>query len=331
MILHLENKTPSVCIRDLEKNHFAKFIFHQDYIQAVTSKNTVIIPDSIAPYVIDSWPFDSDFQLGNVEYKPRRTVKIGHKLLGGNTKNLHLIAGPCSVESKEQITTVAKALIKNGITSIRAGCFKPRTSPYSFMGLGEEGLLLLNDVREEFGLNIVTEARDATNIDLVLKYADVVQIGTKSMYDHGILSACGESDKTIMLKRGFGSTLQEFLQAAEFIMSAGNENVILCERGIRTFESKTRFTLDLCGVAFLKHHCNLPVVVDPSHALGHSYGIIDLSKAATAMEVDGLLIETHPSPKKALSDASQQIDLKELEQLCSSVQSLAKSLSLNII
>ncbi|MDC3337500.1 3-deoxy-7-phosphoheptulonate synthase [Flavobacteriales bacterium] len=331
MILHLENKTPSGCIQFLENKHFAKIIFHEDYIQAVTTKDTVIIPDSIAPYVINSWPFDSDFQLGNIEYKPRRSVHIGNKVIGGNTKNLHLIAGPCSVESKEQITTVAKALVKNGITSIRAGCFKPRTSPYSFMGLEKEGLLLLNEVREEFGLNIVTEARDATNIDLVLQHADVIQIGTKSMYDHGILAACGESDKTIMLKRGFGSSLQEFLQAAEFIMSAGNENVILCERGIRTFESKTRFTLDLCGVAFLKHHCNLPIIVDPSHALGHRYGIIDLSKAATAMEVDGLLIETHPFPLEALSDASQQIDLKELEQLCSSVQCIASGLSLNII
>ena len=146
-----------------------------------------------------------------------------------------------------------------------------------------------------------------------------------------LLREVGKVNIPIILKRGMSATISEWLMAAEYIAAGGNHNIIFCERGIRTFESKTRFTLDLCGVAFLKHHCNLPVVVDPSHALGHSYGIIDLSKAATAMEVDGLLIETHPSPKKALSDASQQIDLKELEQLCSSVQSLAKSLSLNII
>ena len=151
------------------------------------------------------------------------------------------------------------------------------------------------------------------------------------MYDHGILNACGDSDKTILIKRGFGTTLQEFVQAAEFVMCKGNNNVILCERGIRTFESKTRFTLDLCGVAFLKHHTNLPIIVDPSHALGHRYGILDLSKAATAMEVDGLLIESHPNPAKALSDAAQQIDLESLTGLKNEIIRLAIALNLNLI
>lgn len=331
MILHLEISTPGNCIDYLRKDHYAKIISRPGYIQAVTTKNTVLVPELIAPYVINSWAFETDCQLTHIDYKPKRTVNIGSTVLGGSTKNFHLIAGPCSVESEEQIVTVAKALVKNGIKSIRAGCFKPRTSPYSFMGLEKEGLILLDNVRKEFGLNIVTEVRDATNIETVLEYADVVQIGTKSMYDHGILSACGESDKTILLKRGFGSSLQEFLQSAEFIMSAGNEKVILCERGIRTFESKTRFTLDLCGVAFLKYHCNLPIIIDPSHALGYSYGIIDLAKAATAMEIDGLLIEAHPNPNEALSDASQQLDLQELEQLHASINLIAKSLSLNVI
>ena len=275
--------------------------------------------------------FDDDIQLASKKYHPKRTVNVGEITIGGTTNNCHLIAGPCSVESEEQIRAVAEHLQSIGIKSIRAGAFKPRTSPYSFMGLEEEGLKLLAAVRESYGLNVVSEVRDATNVELVLKYADVVQIGTKSMYDHGILNACGDSDKTILIKRGFGTTLQEFVQAAEFVMSRGNNNVVLCERGIRTFESKTRFTLDLCGVAFLKHECNLPIIVDPSHALGARYGITDLSKAALAMEIDGLLIESHPNPDKALSDSAQQITLESLTELNNQLDPLALALNLNLI
>jgi 3-deoxy-7-phosphoheptulonate synthase len=236
-----------------------------------------------------------------------------------------MIAGPCSVESEEQISAVAEQLSNLGVRMMRAGCFKPRTSPYSFQGLRHRGLDLLVKVREHYGLRIVTEVKDATHVDAVIDMADVVQVGAKAMYDHGILTACAKSRKPVLLKRGFGSTLQEFVQAAEFILSGGNENVILCERGIRTFEQKTRFTLDLCGVAYLKEYTNLPIVVDPSHAMGFAYGVSDLARAAVAMGVDGLLIEVHPNPKAALSDSAQQLDFYQFDVLHESLLPIAQA------
>jgi len=330
MILHLKKSTPVDLINWLKEEAYARILEFDSYTQAVTTKAFKEIPEFLSSFVIENWTFETDIQLASLDYTEKREVSIGQDKIGGLTKNIHLIAGPCSVESEEQIFQVAHKLVELGIKSLRAGSFKPRTSPYSYMGMGKEGLELLSKVRKETGLNIVSEVRDATNVDLVLEHADVVQIGTKSMYDHGILNACGNSDKTILIKRGFGTTLQEFVQAAEFVLCAGNENVILCERGIRTFESKTRFTLDLCGVAYLKHHCNLPIIVDPSHALGYRYGIIDLAKASTAMGIDGLLVESHPNPSAALSDSAQQINFKTLEILKSEIKNLSLALNLNL-
>ena len=210
----------------------------------------------------------------------------------------------------------------NNLKCIRAGAYKPRTSPYSFQGLENEGLKILKKISKKNNLITFSEAKDATNIQELISYADVVQVGTKSMYDQGILKALSKSNKPVLLKRGFSSTVQEFVQAAEFILSGGNENVILCERGIRTFEDKTRFTLDLCGVAWLKEHINLPIIIDPSHALGYSYGITDLSKAAVAMGIDGLLIEIHPDPSNALSDADQQLNLANASRLLDAISPL---------
>jgi 3-deoxy-7-phosphoheptulonate synthase len=186
-------------------------------------------------------------------------------------------------------------------------------------------------MREKYGLLIATEMRDATHADKVVKYADIVQVGTKSMYDHGLLTAAGQSGKPVILKRGFGSTLQEFVNCADFIMSCGNEQVILCERGIRSFETNTRFTLDLCGVAWLKEHCNLPIIVDPSHAMGYAYGIADLARACTAMGVDGLLVETHPNPKQAQSDAPQQLDHQEFVAMYQSLKPVAKAIGKELV
>jgi 3-deoxy-7-phosphoheptulonate synthase len=214
---------------------------------------------------------------------------------------------------------------------MRAGSFKPRTSPYSFQGLEHRGLELLARVRDTYGFKIITEAKDATHIDAVIEMADIVQVGAKAMYDHGILVACSKSRKPVLIKRGFGSTLQEFVQAAEFVSSGGNENVILCERGIRTFETRTRFTLDLCGVAYLKEYTNLPVVVDPSHAMGFAYGVSDLARAAVAMGVDGLLIETHPYPKSALSDASQQLDFAQFEAMFRTLSPIAQAVGRKMV
>ena len=330
MILQLKKSTPEETINRLKKDHFARIVTKQDHIQAVTTKSTECVPEYVENYLIKSWHFDTDIQLASKSFEEKRVTSIGTVEIG-NPNTMNFIAGPCSVESEDQIFTVAHSLAKLGIKSLRAGCYKPRTSPYSFMGMGKDGLKLLDQVRKETNLNIVTEVRDATHVDDVLDVADVVQIGAKSMYDHGILNACGATDKTVLIKRGFGTTLKEFIQAAEFVLSAGNSNVILCERGIRTFETETRFTLDLCGVAFLKENCNLPIVVDPSHALGFRYGISDLSKAATAMGVDGLLIEAHPEPDKALSDSAQQIDLQQLSKLHAEINQLGLAVNLKLI
>ena len=197
--------------------------------------------------------------------------------------------------------------------------------------MGIEGLKLLAEIRDKYNFSVITEVRDSTHIDAVIDYADVIQIGAKSMYDHGILRRCGKANKPILLKRGFGSTIQEFVQAAEFILSGGNEKVILCERGIRTFETKSRFTLDLCGVAYLKEYTNLPIVLDPSHAMGYSYGVADLARACMAMDVEGLLIEVHPDPKVAKSDASQQLNHEEFKKLFETLKPIAKAINKTII
>jgi 3-deoxy-7-phosphoheptulonate synthase len=214
---------------------------------------------------------------------------------------------------------------------MRAGSFKPRTSPYTFQGMGLEGLKLLDKVRQQHGFNIITEVRDSTHVDDVIAFADIIQIGAKSMYDHGILRKCGKTHKPVLLKRGFGTNLQEFVQASEFILSGGNENVILCERGIRTFETKTRFTLDLCGAAYLKENTNLPLILDPSHAMGYAYGVPDLARACMAMDIEGLLIEVHPNPSEAQSDASQQLNHPQFRELFQSLQLIARAVNRNII
>ena len=209
---------------------------------------------------------------------------------------------------------------------LRAGCYKPRTSPYSFQGLGKEGLKLLALMRERYGLVIITEARDATHIDDVIAYSDIIQVGSKAMFDQGILRAAAQGGKPVMIKRFFGASLQEFLQASEFILCQGNTEVMLCERGIRSFETKTRFTLDLCSVAYLKQHSNLPIVVDASHAMGYAYGVPDLLRASAAMGIEGLMVEIHPNPPKALSDAQQQLRPQQLSQELDSVDAILKAI-----
>jgi 3-deoxy-7-phosphoheptulonate synthase len=281
--------------------------------------------------IIDtSWVMDSDIQLSSRKFKSdTRKINIGKCTTGGNQTLLTI--GPCGVESEEMIEQTAKLIVGSGLSTIRAGAFKPRTSPYSFQGMGEEGLKLLARMREKYGLSVVTEVRDSTHVQMVLEYADVVQIGAKAMYDHGILRACGRSQKPILIKRGFGTTLQEFVQAAEFVLSGGNPNVLLCERGIRTFETKSRFTLDLCGVAYLKEYTNLPVILDPSHAMGYAYGVSDLARACMAMNVDGLLIEVHPDPSVAKSDAAQQLNHDTFGKLFESLKPIAAAVGRTIV
>jgi 3-deoxy-7-phosphoheptulonate synthase len=277
-------------------------------------------------------PVPDDIQLASRAFKNEvREVKLGSNTIGGNTGNTVFISGPCSVESEEQITEVSKKLVECGVKILRAGCYKPRTSPYSFQGMGLDGLKLLVEMRQRFGLAVITEVRDSTHVDDVIEHTDIIQIGAKAMYDHGILRTSGQVRKPVLLKRGFGTTLKEFIQAAEFVLSGGNENVVLCERGIRTFETGTRFTLDLCGVAFIKEKTNLPVIVDPTHAFGYSYGVPDLARASTAMGIDGLLIESHPDPSVAKSDAAQQLNLEEMEILRKSLDQVAASIGRKIV
>lgn len=332
MILRLNSGIDDKEGRQLAESVKAFHIKYKGNQHLITSSSMKEIPSELAGKVDESWVFKNDMQLSSREFQQEtREINLGGVSIGGNTKNTILIGGPCSVESLEQIQDGAKFIKSLGLTTLRGGCYKPRTSPYSFQGLGLEGLKLLAQMREEHGLKVITEVRDATHVDKVIEYTDIVQIGAKAMYDQGILKACAKINKPVLLKRGFGSTLQEFVQAAEFILSGGNDQVILCERGIRTFETNTRFTLDLCGVAYLQEFTNLPVVLDPSHALGARYGIERLAKACVAMGVDGLLIETHRDPTVAKSDAQQQLTHEEFKAMKRSIEPVAQSVGYTIV
>jgi 3-deoxy-7-phosphoheptulonate synthase len=332
MILHLKENISAQEAQQLAEKIKAFYIQSEGKSVLITGSGVKEVPAELDGKVEDSWVFANDIQLASKNYRSEtREVKIGGITIGGNTKNTVLIGGPCSVESEDQIRESAEFLVKLGLSTLRGGCYKPRTSPYSFQGMGLDGLKLLAKMREDYGLNVITEARDATHIDEIIEYSDVIQVGAKAMYDQGILRACAKTQKPVLIKRGFGTTLQEFVQAAEFVLSGGNENVILCERGIRTFETGTRFTLDLCGVAWLKHYTNLPIILDPSHAMGYAYGIADLARACVAMGVDGLLIEAHRNPKVAKSDASQQLTHPEFEALLNSLQPVANSVGYKMI
>lgn len=332
MIIALKSGLEKNKIAELALEYKAFYIKDQDRDILITSSSLKDVPAQLASYIDSHWVFDNDMQLASKNFKKEtRQVKIGNVTIGGSTNNTLLIGGPCSVESEEQIVQSSELLVELGLTTLRGGCYKPRTSPYSFQGLGYEGLMLLVKMREKYGLNIITEVRDASHVQEVITHSDVVQIGAKAMYDQGILRACAKIKKPVLLKRGFGTTLQEFVQAAEFILSGGNDQVILCERGIRTFETKTRFTLDLCGVAYLKEFTNLPIVLDPSHALGHAYGVTSLSKACAAMGVDGLIIETHPNPKVAKSDASQQLEHEQFKSLFHHVKPVCEAVGYQLI
>jgi len=332
MIIELKNNVSAEKAEQLATAIKAFRILSNGKQTLVTGSGVKELPQELTDFTEQFWVFANDIQLASKKYRNDvREVAFGKDIIGGNSGNTVLIGGPCSVESEEQIQSAAELLVKLGLNTLRGGCYKPRTSPYSFQGLGLEGLKLLAKMREKYGLNVITEARDATHIDEIIEYTDIIQVGAKAMYDQGILRACAKTNKPVLIKRGFGTTLQEFVQAAEFVLSGGNENVVLCERGIRTFETGTRFTLDLCGVAWLQEHTNLPIILDPSHAMGYAYGVPSLAKACVAMGVDGLLIETHPNPKFAKSDASQQLNYDEFERLFETLKPLANVLGRKMI
>ncbi len=331
MIVHLNKNISKEQAQQLAEK-YQSILFENGKLVLVTPSKLKVADDELKMASDEIFVADTDIQLASKNYiATKREIKLGDAIIGGNTNNTVVITGPCSVESEEQIESAAQLCVELGVKILRAGAYKPRTSPYTFQGLGLEGLKLLDKMRSKYGLQIITEVRDSTHADEVIEYADIIQIGAKSMYDHGILRKCGKSRKPILLKRGFGTTLQEFVQSAEFILSGGNPNVMLCERGIRTFETKTRFTLDLCGVAWLKENTNLPIILDPSHAIGYAYGVADLSRACVAMGIDGLLIEAHPNPKVAKSDADQQLNFDEFRKLYASLKTVASAVGYKVV
>ena len=268
------------------------------------------------------------FKLASRDFVAGRTVVPigdGPGAVRVGDREIVVAAGPCAVESWEQLEKVASAAKACGAKLLRGGAFKPRSSPYSFQGLGEEGLKLLARAREQTGLPVVTEVMTPEAVPLVESYADCLQIGARNMQNFNLLQACGKAKKPVLLKRGPSATLEELLMAAEYILSSGNRNVILCERGLRTFERATRNTLDLSAVAVLKEWTHLPVIVDPSHSTGHRSYVAPMARAAVACGADGLLIEVHPHPDRALSDGPQSLTLEMLAETMEGVAAIARA------
>ncbi len=266
------------------------------------------------------------YKLISKTFCPEKSViKVGNSSIGGD--ELAIIAGPCAVETPEQVFEVAKIVAKSGAKFFRGGAFKPRTSPYAFQGKGEEGLKILAEVREQFGLNIVTEAMDEKGVDLVEKYGDCIQIGARNMQNFSLLRYVGQTRKPVLLKRGMSATLDEFLLAAEYIMSEGNYDVILCERGVRTFGTHARNTLDLSIIPAVQQKTHLPIIVDPSHGTGRNYMVNPLAKAGVAVGADGLIIEVHPCPEEALCDGAQALLPKQFYELAEQVKIIRQAVN----
>jgi 3-deoxy-7-phosphoheptulonate synthase len=277
------------------------------------------------PGVAEVVPILAPYKMASLEVKPERTLVQAGSLALGNHR-VGVIAGPCSVESEEQILSTAQAVKAAGATALRGGAFKPRTSPYAFQGLKEEGLRLLAAARDATGLAVVTEVMALEDIPLIARYADVLQIGARNMQNYRLLEGAGKSDMPVLLKRGPSATMEELLLAAEYILDGGNPNVILCERGIRTFETHTRFTLPLASVAYLHAKTHLPVVVDPSHGTGHTYLVPSLACASVAAGADGLILEVHPNPAAAMSDGYQSLTFQQFADTMAQCRKVAEAL-----
>jgi 3-deoxy-7-phosphoheptulonate synthase len=269
-------------------------------------------------------PIMKPYKLSSLQFKKgeRTTIDIEGRKLGGGT--FALIAGPCTVESRDQLFTSAEQVKAAGVPFLRGGAYKPRTSPYSFQGLGVEGLRLLGEAKEEFGMPIVTELMDVRDLDAVLEVADIIQVGARNMQNYTLLSEIGRSGRPVLLKRGLSSTIEDLLMASEYILKEGNQDVILCERGIRTFEPGYRFTLDLLAVPVLQQLTHLPIVVDPSHAAGRRDLVLSMSLAAAAAGADGIIVETHPDPENAICDGPQAIVGSEFADYAEQVHRIAE-------
>ena len=276
------------------------------------------------PGVAEAIRVTKPYKLITLDLRPERTiVDLGDSAKIGDG-SLAIIAGPCAIESRKQAFVVAETVKNSGAQIFRGGAFKPRTSPYAFAGLGEEGLQILAEIREKFGLKIVTEALDESNVDLVERYGDMIQIGARNMQNFTLLKRVGRSRLPVLLKRGMAATLEEWLLAAEYVMAEGNYQIVLCERGVRTFAQHTRNTLDLAAVPAVRRISHLPVIVDAAHGTGRSYMVTPLARAAVAVGADGIMVEVHARPDEALSDGAQSLTLDEYEQMVREVRAIHK-------
>ena len=284
----------------------------------------------ILPGVDQVQRIQKPFKLVSREVQPHKTsFKVGDVTIGGN--EITIISGPCSVESREQFRTAASAVKASGAGIVRGGAFKPRTSPYSFQGLGEEGLKIMAEISEEIGLPTISEVMEPEMVPMVSEYIDILQIGARNMQNYPLLNAIGHSHRPAMLKRGLSATIEEMLLAAEYILAGGNHNVILCERGIRTFETWTRNTLDISAVPVLQKATHLPVFIDPSHGTGYADYVAPVSRAAVAVGADGLMIEMHPTPERALSDGEQSLTPEALSALIPELRKVALAVNRVIV
>jgi len=293
-------------------------------------------PIEVMPGVESAMRVLKPYRLASSEFHTERSTitipapKKGEKPVVFGGPDIVFVAGPCSVETPDVMMETAHAIKKSGARALRAGAFKPRTSPYAFQGLGVEGLRLLAAVREEVGLPVVTEVMDTRDVEMVAEVADVLQIGARNVQNYNLLKAVGRTTRPVLLKRGMASTLEELLMSAEYIMSQGNANVILCERGIRTFEKFTRNTLDLNAVPVLKRESHLPVAVDPSHGTGYRDLVLPMARASVAAGADAIMIEVHPHPEKAWSDGSQTLSLEQYDKLMNECRAVAKAVGRGI-
>lgn len=321
-------------VRIIEEMNFTAHVVASESRTAIgiTGNQTALDSSRFArlPGVAETIRVTKPYKLVTLDFHPQKTVvKVGTEsnapTIGGD--ELAFIAGPCAVESRDQAFTIAEAVKRSGAQFFRAGAFKPRTSPYAFQGLGEEGLQILAEVRERFNLKIVTEAMNEAQLDLVERYADMIQIGARNMQNFTLLRRAGRSPLPVLLKRGMAATFDELLSSAEYILAEGNQNLVLCERGIRTFTQHTRNTLDLAVIPAVQRISHLPIIVDPSHGTGKSYMVTALARAGVAVGANGLMIEVHNQPEQALSDGSQSLTLKDFENAMLEVQAIRNALA----
>jgi len=306
-------------------------IREQEMLAAILEENRGLLPNEIVKEVF-TVIFRSNLKYMGVEREKKLIISREEnnkfysieQIFGSNTRKPLIIAGPCAVENEVYMEKVASFLTQNNVKILRGGAYKPRTSPYDFQGLGEDGLVILSEIGKKYNLITVTEVVDCRDLDTVLKYVDVIQIGARNMQNYELLKEIGKLSTPVILKRGMSATIQEFLFASEYIALQGNRNIILCERGIRTFETKTRNTLDISSIPIVKKETNLPIIVDLSHSLGRKDIVNPIAKAAVAAGADGIMVEVHSQPELALSDSKQQLNFKEFEELLYFLDSSAK-------